>query len=149
MSEPLIEVRNLTKHFPITRGVIFQKQVGAVKAVDGISFDVLQGETLGIVGETGCGKSTTARLLVRLLDPTSGVIRFQGNDIAQRKGDALKALPPSGVANNISLLRASYPTDASRAQRALDPLAAGPRYLRHRAARARAARRAGTNARSP
>ena len=60
----LIEVRDLVKHFPIKRGVIFQRQVGAVKAVDGVSFDVKQGETLGIVGETGCGKSTTARLLV-------------------------------------------------------------------------------------
>jgi oligopeptide/dipeptide ABC transporter ATP-binding protein len=88
----LVEVRDLVKHFPITRGVLFQKQVGAVKAVDGISFDVIQGETLGIVGETGCGKSTTARLLVRLLDPTSGEIRFQGEDVAGRKGDELKAL---------------------------------------------------------
>ena len=60
------------KHFPITRGIIFQRKVGAVKAVDGVSFDVRRGETLGIVGETGCGKSTTARLLVRLLDPTVG-----------------------------------------------------------------------------
>ena len=69
---PLVEVENLVKHFPITRGIIFQKQIGAVKAVDDISFDVMRGETLGIVGETGCGKSTTARLLVRLLDPTVG-----------------------------------------------------------------------------
>jgi oligopeptide/dipeptide ABC transporter ATP-binding protein len=90
--EPLIEVRNLTKHFPITRGIVFQRQIGAVKAVDDISFDVLTGETLGIVGETGCGKSTTARLLVRLLDPTGGEIRFGGEDIAQRKGASLKAL---------------------------------------------------------
>jgi peptide/nickel transport system ATP-binding protein/oligopeptide transport system ATP-binding protein len=91
-TEPLIEVRNLVKHFPIKRGVIFQKQIGAVKAVDDVSFDVMRGETLGIVGETGCGKSTTARLLVRLLDPTSGTIRFDGADIAERKGDTLKAL---------------------------------------------------------
>src|SRR5437588_2778210 len=93
MSErPLIEVRNLKKHFPITRGIVLQRKVGAVKAVDDISFDVMPGETLGIVGETGCGKSTTARLLVRLLDPTSGEIRFEGEDIAQRKGASLKAL---------------------------------------------------------
>ncbi len=85
-------MRDLVKHFPITEGVIFQRQVGAVKAVDGVSFDILEGETLGIVGETGCGKSTTARLLVRLLDPTSGEVRFEGEDIALRKGDALKAL---------------------------------------------------------
>ncbi len=68
----LVDVRNLVKHFPITQGIVFQKQVGAVKAVDDISFEVQRGETLGIVGETGCGKSTTAKLLVRLLDPTSG-----------------------------------------------------------------------------
>ncbi|HET8976746.1 MAG TPA: dipeptide ABC transporter ATP-binding protein [Solirubrobacteraceae bacterium] len=90
--EPLIEVRDLIKHFPITQGIIVQRQIGAVKAVDGVSFDVLRGETLGIVGETGCGKSTTARLIVRLLDPTSGEIRYEGEDIASRKGDQLKRL---------------------------------------------------------
>ena len=89
---PLIEVKNLVKHFPIKRGVVIQHKVGAVKAVDDISFDVARGETLGIVGETGCGKSTTARLLCRLLDPSSGTIIFEGEDIAQRKGDDLKAL---------------------------------------------------------
>ena len=71
-------MRDLVKHFPITRGIIFQRQIGAVHAVDGVSFDVLRGETLGIVGETGCGKSTTARLIMRLLEPTSGTIRFDG-----------------------------------------------------------------------
>jgi len=89
---PLVEVRDLVKHFPITRGIVVQRQIGAVKAVDGVSFDVLRGETLGIVGETGCGKSTTARLLVRLLDPTSGSILFEGEDIAERKKQSLKAL---------------------------------------------------------
>ena len=88
----LVEVRDLVKHFPIRRGVIFQKQIGAVKAVDGISFDVKQGETLGIVGETGCGKSTTARLLCRLMDPTSGSIMFDGREVGTQKGDDLKAL---------------------------------------------------------
>jgi oligopeptide/dipeptide ABC transporter ATP-binding protein len=88
----LVEVRDLTKHFPIKRGVIFQRQIGAVKAVDGISFDVKQGETLGIVGETGCGKSTTARLLCRLMDPTSGTITFDGRDVGAQKGDELKAM---------------------------------------------------------
>jgi oligopeptide/dipeptide ABC transporter ATP-binding protein len=88
----LVEVRDLVKHFPIKRGVIFQRQIGAVKAVDGISFDVKQGETLGIVGETGCGKSTTARLICRLMDPTSGTITFDGRDVGAQKGDALKAL---------------------------------------------------------
>ncbi len=89
---PLIEVRDLVKHFPIKRGLILQRQIGAVKAVDGVSFDVEQGETLGIVGETGCGKSTTARLLCRLMDPTSGTVTFDGRDIGAAKGDTLKAL---------------------------------------------------------
>jgi peptide/nickel transport system ATP-binding protein/oligopeptide transport system ATP-binding protein len=91
-ASPLVEVRDLVKHFPIKQGVIFQRQIGAVKAVDGVSFDVLDGETLGIVGETGCGKSTTARLLVRLMDPTSGSIVFEGEDIAKAGGAALKEL---------------------------------------------------------
>jgi oligopeptide/dipeptide ABC transporter ATP-binding protein len=89
---PLVEVKNLVKHFPITSGIIVQRSVGAVKAVDGVSFDVMRGETLGIVGETGCGKSTTARLLVRLLEPTSGQILFEGDDIAGRRKADLKAL---------------------------------------------------------
>ena len=71
-AEPLIEIRGLVKHFPLTQGIIFRKQVGAVHAVDDVSLDVMRGETLGIVGETGCGKSTTARLIMRLLDPTAG-----------------------------------------------------------------------------
>src|SRR5437764_15177994 len=91
-SSALVEVKNLVKHFPITRGIVFQKQIGAVKAVDDISFEVKRGETLGIVGETGCGKSTTARLLVRLLDPTSGTILFEGQDVAAAAKDDLKAL---------------------------------------------------------
>ncbi len=92
MATNLVEVRDLVKHFPIKRGIVFQRQVGAVKAVDGISFDVKQGETLGIVGETGCGKSTTARLLCRLMDPTSGTITFDGRDVGAQKGDDLKAM---------------------------------------------------------
>ena len=65
-SEPLLRVRNLVKHFPITHGIFFQHQIGAVQAVDGVSFDVARGETLGIVGETGCGKSTILRLIAGL-----------------------------------------------------------------------------------
>ena len=90
--ETLLEVKDLVKHFPITQGIVFQRQIGAVKAVDGVSFDVRRGETLGIVGETGCGKSTTARLLVRLLDRTSGEILFEGEDIAVHKKEGLRGL---------------------------------------------------------
>jgi oligopeptide/dipeptide ABC transporter ATP-binding protein len=90
--EPLVQVRDLVKHFPLTQGIIFQRKVGAVQAVDGISFDVMRGETLGLVGESGCGKSTTARLLLRLLDPTSGSIRFEGEEIADVTGQRLKEL---------------------------------------------------------
>jgi len=89
--DKIMEVDGLFKHFPIYAG-FFRKQVGAVKAVDGISFDVLQGETLGLVGESGCGKSTTARLLLRLMEPTEGSIKFEGREIAGIKGEELKAL---------------------------------------------------------
>ena len=88
--DTLIEVRDLVKHFPIKKGLILDRQVGAVQAVDGISFDVVEGETLGLVGESGCGKSTTARLLTRLLDPTSGTISFAGKDIAVLSRKELK-----------------------------------------------------------
>jgi oligopeptide/dipeptide ABC transporter ATP-binding protein len=80
--DALLVVRGLTKHFPVTRGVIFRHQVGAVQAVDDVSFSVKSGETLGLVGESGCGKTTTGRLLTRLLAPTSGSIRFDGREIA-------------------------------------------------------------------
>jgi peptide/nickel transport system ATP-binding protein/oligopeptide transport system ATP-binding protein len=88
----LIEVRDLVKHFPLTKGVLLRKQVGAVQAVDGVSFDVIEGETLGIVGESGCGKSTTARLITRLLEPTSGEIHYKGNDIAHLSRRDMKPL---------------------------------------------------------
>ena len=78
---PLVSVQNLVKHFPIKRGVIFQKQIGAVRAVEDVTFDLAHGETLGLVGESGCGKSTTARLIARLLEPTGGTVRFDGRDI--------------------------------------------------------------------
>jgi peptide/nickel transport system ATP-binding protein/oligopeptide transport system ATP-binding protein len=91
-AEPLVQVRDLTKHFPITRGIIFQRKIGAVRAVDGVSFDVRRGEALGIVGETGCGKSTTAKLIMRLFDATSGQLRFDGSDITRLRGAPLKAV---------------------------------------------------------
>ena len=90
--ETLVRVRNLVKHFPITTGIIIQHKVGAVRAVDDVSLDIQRGETLGIVGETGCGKSTTAKLLMRLLDATSGEIDFEGSDITRLKGSRLKAI---------------------------------------------------------
>ena len=90
--DPLVEVRDLVKHFPIKKGLLFDRQVGAVQAVDGVSFDVIEGETLGIVGESGCGKSTTARLLTRLLDPSSGTISFEGKGIAFLSRKELKPL---------------------------------------------------------
>jgi oligopeptide/dipeptide ABC transporter ATP-binding protein len=79
----LLIVEDLKKHFPVTRGIIFQKQIGAVKAVDGVSFTVREGETLGVVGESGCGKSTMARCVMRLLDPTGGRVVFDGRDITK------------------------------------------------------------------
>jgi ABC-type oligopeptide transport system ATPase subunit len=88
----LVEARDLVKHFPTTRGIVFQRKVGAVRAVDGVSFDVLRGETLGIVGETGCGKSTTARLVMRLLEASSGEVRFDGQDLFSLSRARLKAV---------------------------------------------------------
>lgn len=82
VSEPLLSVEGLTKHFPIYGGFPFKRQVGAVQAVDGVTLDVYPGESLGLVGESGCGKSTTGRLLTRLMEPTSGTITYKGQDIS-------------------------------------------------------------------
>ncbi|MCD9142603.1 ABC transporter ATP-binding protein [Streptomyces albireticuli] len=90
--EAILEVRDLVKHYPLTQGILFKKQVGAVRAVDGVSFDLRRGETLGIVGESGCGKSTVAKLLVNLERPTAGEIRYKGEDITRLSGRALKAV---------------------------------------------------------
>jgi oligopeptide/dipeptide ABC transporter ATP-binding protein len=90
--EALLEVRGLVKHFPLTQGIVLKRQVGAVKAVDGVSFDLHKGETLGIVGESGCGKSTVAKLVTHLEQPTAGTIRYKGDDITKLSGRGLKAL---------------------------------------------------------
>ncbi|MFI7306132.1 ABC transporter ATP-binding protein [Micromonospora aurantiaca] len=92
MTEHIIEVRDLVKHYPVTRGVVFKKTIGQVKAVDGVSFDLKAGETLGVVGESGCGKSTLARVLMNLEKPTSGQVLYKGQDISKLSGGALRRL---------------------------------------------------------
>ncbi|MYT50683.1 dipeptide ABC transporter ATP-binding protein [Mesorhizobium sp. B2-3-3] len=90
-SEPLLKVDGLVKHFPITKGVL-KRKVGAVQAVDGLTFDVRPGETLGVVGESGCGKSTMGRLVTRLLEPTGGKVEFQGRDITHMSAGKLRPM---------------------------------------------------------
>jgi oligopeptide transport system ATP-binding protein len=90
--QPLVRVSGVKKYFPITQGIIFQREVGRVHAVDGVDLEVFPGETLGIVGETGCGKSTLARLVCRLLPVTEGTIEFDGQDITHLKGNQLRQL---------------------------------------------------------
>ena len=90
--DPLLQVRDLVKYFPVTQGVLFKRTIGHVKAVDGVSFDVAAGETLGVVGESGCGKSTLARVLMRLEPATSGQVMFEGEDMLALKGSALRRM---------------------------------------------------------
>ncbi len=90
--EILLEVRNLRKYYPVTKGFIFQRQVGAVKAVDDISFFIRKGETLGLVGESGCGKTTTGRVILRLQEPTQGEALFEGRDIFKLHKEELRRL---------------------------------------------------------
>lgn len=90
--EILLEVKNLVKHYPVTKGFIFQRQVGAVKAVDGLDFFIRRGETLGLVGESGCGKTTTGRVILRLQEPTSGEAIFEGRDIFKLHKEELRRM---------------------------------------------------------
>jgi oligopeptide transport system ATP-binding protein len=89
---PLLDVRDLVMHFPLTQGIIFQKKVGAVQAVDGISLQVKRGETLGLVGESGCGKSTTGRAILQLYKPTAGEVIFDGRDLTKLNGGDMRKM---------------------------------------------------------
>jgi oligopeptide transport system ATP-binding protein len=92
MSGALLEAEGLAKHYPVRRGLVLAKQVGTVRAVDGVSFALARGETLALVGESGCGKSTTARLVLRLIEPSAGTLRFDGEDMTRISGAALRRL---------------------------------------------------------
>jgi len=92
MSVPLLEVKDLAKHYPVKKGVVMARTVGTVRAVDGVSFALHRGETLALVGESGCGKSTTARLVLRLIEPSTGTVWFEGRDITAMDGAPLRAL---------------------------------------------------------
>jgi oligopeptide transport system ATP-binding protein len=88
----LVKVRNLKMHFPITQGIVIQRRIGAIKAVDGVTFDVIRGETLGLVGESGCGKSTTGRAILQLYRPTAGDVYFEDVNLVEIKGERLRQM---------------------------------------------------------
>jgi len=88
----LVKVRNLKMYFPITQGIIIQRHIGDIKAVDGLTFDIYRGETLGLVGESGCGKSTTGRAILQLYRPTSGDVYFEEQDLVKTKGETLRRM---------------------------------------------------------
>ena len=89
---PLVEINNLKMHFPVTEGIIFQKKIADVKAVDGVSFNIQKGETLGLVGESGSGKTTAGRSILHLIKPTSGSVKFEGEEVTEMSGSQLRAM---------------------------------------------------------
>ncbi|MFQ5826714.1 MAG: ABC transporter ATP-binding protein [Dehalococcoidia bacterium] len=91
-SNALIGIRDLKMYFPVTKGIIFQTKVGEVKAVDGVTFEVLEGETLGLVGESGCGKTTTGRCILQLYKPTEGEVLFEGQDLTRLSNKSMRPL---------------------------------------------------------
>ena len=95
--KPLLDVRNLVMHFPLTQGIIIQRKVGAVQAVDGVSFSVKKGETLGLVGESGCGKSTTGRAILQLYKPTSGEVVFNGQTLTRMSDREMQRIRGPGI----------------------------------------------------
>ena len=95
MTEPLLKVRNLKKHFPLESPIPFKKSSQSVKAVDGVSFDVIRGETLGVVGESGCGKSTMARLVNQLITPSDGTVEFKGENLIEMDSKRLREIRKS------------------------------------------------------
>lgn len=90
--ETLVSINGLKMYFPITKGIIFQRHIGDIKAVDGVSFDIKRGETLGLVGESGCGKSTTGRAILQLYRPTAGQVLFEDKDLTNLKGESLRKM---------------------------------------------------------
>src|SRR5689334_20040267 len=91
-SSTLLEVRDLTMHFPLTKGIVLRRTVGHVRAVDGISFSIGRGQTLGLVGESGSGKTTIGRTLIRLYQPTSGQVLFDDQDLVRLQGESLRQM---------------------------------------------------------
>lgn len=91
-ADTLISVKDLKMYFPITQGIIFQRHVGDIKAVDGLSFDIKRGETLGLVGESGCGKSTTGRAILQLYRPTDGSVQYSGTELTTLKGESMRRM---------------------------------------------------------
>ena len=115
--EPLLEVTDLVKHFPIKEGLLIDREVDQVRAVDGISFSVARGQTLGLVGESGSGKSTACRAMLQLLAPTSGSVRFEGQEIAGLSRRQMRPLRRADADDLPGPLRLAQPAQAGRPDR--------------------------------